>query len=120
MKYIHLGWFGLVINARYTEVLDFVVGFTTLDLAGDDGIPVGRWPWKRESDAPPPDIIEPLAAAEEAALPALPAVEAPPAETPVAEVPAAETPEVAAPPPPPVKESTPKKTPPPQRNISFW
>ena len=40
----HIGFVGLVWNARWTQVLDFVLGFTTLDLGGDDGVKFGHWP----------------------------------------------------------------------------
>ncbi len=33
----HLGYMGIVWNARWFEMLDFFVGFSGLDLAGDDG-----------------------------------------------------------------------------------
>jgi len=46
MHYIHLGRFGLVLNIRYTEMLDFLLGWTTFDLAGDDGTKFGDWPWR--------------------------------------------------------------------------
>lgn len=43
MKYIgtcphnfHLGWFGIVATPRYWDMLDLIVGFTTLDLSQDD------------------------------------------------------------------------------------
>lgn len=39
--YIHLGWIGVVGSPRYLQMLDFVVGWTTLDICGDD---------KREED----------------------------------------------------------------------
>ncbi len=41
----HLGYVGLVWNLRYQEVLDFLLGWTTFDLAGDDGVSVGHWFW---------------------------------------------------------------------------
>ena len=47
---IHLGWIGLIGNLRYTEILDFIVGFTTLDIAGDDGNKMGHWPWQSEDE----------------------------------------------------------------------
>ena len=30
------------------EMVDFVLGFTTLDIAGDDGKKLGTWPWRSE------------------------------------------------------------------------
>jgi len=44
--YLHLGYVGFVGNLRYTEMIDFVLGFTTFDLNDDDGKPMARWPWK--------------------------------------------------------------------------
>ncbi|MHC4592967.1 MAG: hypothetical protein ACYS8L_09785 [Planctomycetota bacterium] len=40
---LHLGWFGLVANLRYTQILDFILGWTTLDIANDDGKRLGEW-----------------------------------------------------------------------------
>lgn len=34
--YVHLGWFGVVATPRYLQMLDFLVGWTTLDICGDD------------------------------------------------------------------------------------
>ena len=45
---VHLGWIGLVGNVRYVEVLDFALGWTTLDIACDDGKRLSRWPWRSE------------------------------------------------------------------------
>ena len=41
--YIHLICVGFVGNLRYAEILDFVLGFTTMDIACDDGRAMGRW-----------------------------------------------------------------------------
>jgi hypothetical protein len=40
-KGIHLGWAGLHLKYRWLDLVDFVVGFTTLDFMGDDiaGLP---------------------------------------------------------------------------------
>ena len=43
----HLGYVGIVWNARWTQILDFIVGFTTIDIAGDDGYRFGKWPGQR-------------------------------------------------------------------------
>jgi len=40
----HLGYVGIMWNARWTQILDFIVGFTTIDIAGDDGYRFGKWP----------------------------------------------------------------------------
>ncbi len=43
---IHLLFLGVVANLKYMEIADFLLGFTTLDLAGDDGAgQLGHWPW---------------------------------------------------------------------------
>jgi hypothetical protein len=45
--FIHFGRRGVVFNFRYLEILDFLLGWTTLDLCGDDGDdPYGHWPWQ--------------------------------------------------------------------------
>ena len=44
----HVAYIGVVWNARYTEMVDFMLGWTTLDICGDDGYDVGKWsfPWR--------------------------------------------------------------------------
>lgn len=42
LHYIHLGWFGIVVNVRTLDILDFILGwfgidFGRLDMGGDDG-----------------------------------------------------------------------------------
>jgi len=51
---IHVLFLGAVGNLRYMEILDFLVGFTTIDIAGDDGVKMGHWPWRAPDrvDAP--------------------------------------------------------------------
>ena len=45
--FIHFGHSGIVLNVRYLEVLDVLLGWTTLDLCGDDnGDAFGHWPWQ--------------------------------------------------------------------------
>lgn len=39
----HFAFVGIVANIRYAEILDFILGFTTFDLAGDDGRTKGNW-----------------------------------------------------------------------------
>ena len=46
VHYLHIGFMGAVLNARYAEILDFVLGFTTLDIACDDGRKKGKWFWQ--------------------------------------------------------------------------
>jgi hypothetical protein len=41
--YLHLGWIGLVASPRYLQILDFIVGFSTLDFCHDDGAEIGTW-----------------------------------------------------------------------------
>lgn len=36
-KFVHLGWIGLNVNCKIGELADCLVGWTTLDLGGDDG-----------------------------------------------------------------------------------
>ena len=45
IHHLHIGWVGVVGNLRYMEMIDFILGWTTLDIGGDDGRKVGRWPW---------------------------------------------------------------------------
>jgi len=35
---------GLVGNLNYFEMLDFVLGFAGVDLCGDNGVLLGKWP----------------------------------------------------------------------------
>jgi hypothetical protein len=44
--FLHLGFVGVVANARYAEMLDLILGFIGVDLACDDGRSVGRWIWE--------------------------------------------------------------------------
>ena len=41
---------GLVANVRFAEIADFLLGWTTFDLAGDDGKKPGEgdWPWRKD------------------------------------------------------------------------
>ena len=50
-NYLHLGYAGLAFNARYMEILDFVLGWFGADIARDDGKSTGKWPWE---DSPRP------------------------------------------------------------------
>lgn len=34
--YVHLGWIGVIASPRYWQMLDFLLGFTTLDIGFDD------------------------------------------------------------------------------------
>lgn len=69
VHHIHLGWVGLVANARYMEMVDFLLGWTTLDIAGDDGRKIGKWPWMSEDTLPPGDRRQVAAATPPAAPP---------------------------------------------------
>lgn len=44
--YLHLGFVGLMSNLRYLEMVDFLLGWTTLDIMGDDGHENGDWAWQ--------------------------------------------------------------------------
>ena len=48
--YIHIGWIGVVATPRYNEWLDFILGFTTLDISGDDNRPRGYWPGQSRTE----------------------------------------------------------------------
>ena len=37
---------GLVFNVRFLEMFDSLLGWTMLDLCGDDGTGESRWPWQ--------------------------------------------------------------------------
>jgi len=43
----HIGYVGFVWNLRYTEIMDFMLGWVGLDIAGDDGYKVARWSFPR-------------------------------------------------------------------------
>jgi hypothetical protein len=83
--YVHVLFVGALLNLRYNECLDFVLGFSGLDISGDDHRPRGYWPW--EAYAPfgcKPDALsrtyvgrsrwalEPAAAPPEAGAPSAP------------------------------------------------
>lgn len=50
-KYFHFGYVGFVPNACFGQMADFALGFVGLDLAGDDGRKLGRWPWQSADEA---------------------------------------------------------------------
>ena len=52
MHYVHLGHVGLVLNFRWGEMADFLLGFTTLDFAHDDGRKFGHWGWLPAREEP--------------------------------------------------------------------
>lgn len=35
-KYIHIGYVGILFNCRFFQIVDFLAGWTTLDIMGDD------------------------------------------------------------------------------------
>jgi len=35
-KLLHLGWAGIAINCKLADIADFILGWTTLDIMGDD------------------------------------------------------------------------------------
>ncbi len=49
LHYLHLGYAGLAFNVRWGEMADFLLGWTTFDLCGDDGKKPGEadWPWRK-------------------------------------------------------------------------
>ena len=52
----HIAYVGLVWNLRYTEIVDFALGWIGLDISGDDGYPVGKWSFPRRSEPPEPAV----------------------------------------------------------------
>ncbi len=50
-NYAHAGYLGVVANANVFEALDFLLGFIGLDICGDDGVPLGKWPWQTYDEA---------------------------------------------------------------------
>ena len=48
----HLGYVGFCWGLRWTELADFMLGWTTIDIAGDDGFDMPKWSWpKRQGRA---------------------------------------------------------------------
>jgi len=45
-NYIHLGFGGLAFNARYMDMIDFILGWFGADIASDDGKTTAQWPWE--------------------------------------------------------------------------
>ncbi|MBI4880339.1 MAG: hypothetical protein HY812_11875 [Planctomycetes bacterium] len=60
----HIAYFGFVWNARYTQMIDFMLGIFTIDIAGDDGYAVGKWSFPWRSGAGGDDEAGELGAAE--------------------------------------------------------
>ncbi len=50
----HIGYVGLVWNARYLQMVDALLGIAMIDICGDDGYPVGEWsfPYRRGQAEP--------------------------------------------------------------------
>jgi len=46
VHYVHVLFIGAVANARYAEMIDFILGFTGFDMAYDDGRKMGKWFWQ--------------------------------------------------------------------------
>ncbi len=63
----HIGYLGLVWNARWFEIADFVVGWGGLDPSGDDGYAVGKWSFPRRRKEGTPE--EPVAPTEQTESP---------------------------------------------------
>lgn len=52
--YLHLGWIGVVASPRYLQIIDFILGFSTLDICHDDGTERGSWSAAPVAAAPAP------------------------------------------------------------------
>ncbi len=51
IHHFHLGWIGVAFNLRYLEIVDFLLGWTTLDISNDDTDQHrARWGWRSEDD----------------------------------------------------------------------
>lgn len=54
---------GAVGNLNYLQMLDFMLGFFTIDVCGDDGTKHGAWPWQRGTILTDPEatrkVVEP-------------------------------------------------------------
>lgn len=50
--YVHLGWVGVVASPRYLQIIDFILGFSTLDICKDDGAEKGSWSTPAPAAAP--------------------------------------------------------------------
>ena len=62
LHYIHLGYLGAVGNLRYLQILDFLLGWTTLDICFDDGVERGgaeRPTWGGKSIFGGAEVLEP-------------------------------------------------------------
>jgi len=53
-KFVHLGWIGVNLNCKIGELLDFVIGWSTLDIGGDDTAGKEAEPATAPAAAPPP------------------------------------------------------------------
>lgn len=54
---------GLIANAHFAQMVDFMAGCMGLDPAGDDGRKYGLWPWEIEGWPNPTGAAEPAAPA---------------------------------------------------------
>lgn len=112
----HIGYVGVVWNARYMEFLDFALGWAGIDICGDDGYPAGKWSFPRRQDEPkagtapvslldtPPPSRSSRAASADVVIPPMPVAvkRVQPATAPVAQ------------PPPERVTAVPTKSPPPE------
>ena len=46
-----MGYVGLVVNLHYVQVIDGMLGWFGIDIAGDDGRRLGLWPWQTDERA---------------------------------------------------------------------
>lgn len=61
VDHLHLGWVGIVANARWLQMADFALGWFGADICNDDGKERGEWPKKTEAKPGPskPKLAEP-------------------------------------------------------------
>ncbi len=43
VQQLHIGWTGIVFNIKWAEILDFFLGWTTIDICRDDGVERQGW-----------------------------------------------------------------------------
>lgn len=58
VQHLHLGWGGLVLNARWLQMADFLAGWFGVDFCNDDGRERGSWTAPAEPGATPVKACE--------------------------------------------------------------
>ncbi len=58
VQHLHLGWVGLVLNARWLQMADFLAGWFGVDFCNDDGRERGAWTVPVEAEATSTEVGE--------------------------------------------------------------